>query len=82
MLYTWIKLQVLESKSLGEIGQVNLCNLISNSGFRLVGLKPRGFFVSIVCGGFPCKKSYALLSISFIFDIMFEMPRIGQINHP
>ena len=38
----------LESKSLGKNGKANLCNLILNSGFRLVGLRPHSFFISTV----------------------------------
>ena len=66
---TWIKLQVIESKSLGQNDQVNLYNLISHSGFRLVSLRPCDFLSSQVCGGFPCKylEPYCLYLLYLIF---------------
>ena len=34
---------MVKSKFFRYSGQINPCNLISNSGFRLVGFKSRGF---------------------------------------
>ena len=49
-------------------GQVNLCNLISNNGFRLVGLRPRGFLSSQFMGVFHVK---ILCLIAYLFIIAY-----------
>ena len=47
-LRTWIKLQVLESGSLGQSNWVNLCDLISYSRF----IDPMVFYLYSQCGGY------------------------------
>ena len=66
----------MESKSLRKSGQVNLCNLISNNGFRLVGPRLHGFLFFIVSVGDFHVKNLVSQSIFFIFDIIFELPII------
>ena len=55
---------------------MNLCDLISNSGFRLIGLRPRGFLSSQFIRVFHV-KILCLIIYLFIFDITFELSRIG-----
>ena len=49
---------------MGKSDKVNLCNLISNSGFRLVGLRPSDFLSPLFVGVFHIK---ILCLIAYLF---------------
>ena len=74
---TWIKLYVLENKSLGQSSQVIWCDLISYSGFRFKVLDPVVFFISIISlRVFHIKNSYVPCIL-----IWFWIFCLSQISH-
>ena len=59
-----------------------MCKLISYSGFRLIALRPRGFFIfTVSVRVFDIKNSCASLFLPFIFNILFELPKTDRIDY-